>query len=138
MTMSAAPIATGASGPAPGAMDVAPTVKTRKNVPMNSTRYFFIRWGGVGAHSTGRGGANERFFGVAGGADSGVVAHSDANTDPRGRLQRLHLRPGRNAGRHDAAALPGLGGGAAQRGAQGPPRRELLLRARRGALQAGG
>ena len=28
--------------PAPGGMTVLPTVKTRKKVPMNSTRYFFI------------------------------------------------------------------------------------------------
>src|SRR5208282_6914253 len=42
MTMREAPIARGARPPAPGDMTVLPTVKTRKNVPMNSTRYFFI------------------------------------------------------------------------------------------------
>src|ERR1035438_4609284 len=69
------------------------------------------------------------FFGVAGRADSGVVAHSDANTDPRGKLQRLYLRPGRNAGGHDAAPLLRLGECAAQRRHEGPAGRELLLRA---------
>jgi len=59
-------MAIGASGPAPGEITVAPTVKTRKKVPMNSTRYFFIGvsralWGTV---------APERvFFGVADGAE---------------------------------------------------------------------
>src|SRR5580698_2807970 len=62
MTMSEAPIAIGASGPAPGATTVQPTVKTRKNVPMNSTRYFFI-FLGLGCEYGGRGPANERFLG---------------------------------------------------------------------------
>src|SRR5258708_34172896 len=40
ITMSAEPIASGASGPAPWPMTVHPTVRTRKKVPMNSVRYF--------------------------------------------------------------------------------------------------
>jgi hypothetical protein len=36
-------LASGARSPAaPGSTTVMPTVSTRKNVPMNSTRYFFI------------------------------------------------------------------------------------------------
>src|ERR1035437_1231822 len=43
MIISAEPMASGARSPAaPGSMTVMPTVSTRKNVPMNSTRYFFI------------------------------------------------------------------------------------------------
>jgi hypothetical protein len=43
-----APMAMGARAPAPGAMTLLPTVKTRKNVPMNSTIYFYILgWGGA-------------------------------------------------------------------------------------------
>src|SRR3990172_8747752 len=40
--MSADPIARGASGPAPGSSTAKPMVSTRKNVPMNSTRYLFM------------------------------------------------------------------------------------------------
>src|SRR5258707_1494625 len=40
--MSAEPIASGASGPAPWPMTVHPIVRTRKKVPMNSARYFCI------------------------------------------------------------------------------------------------
>src|SRR5580704_17754883 len=64
MTMREAPMASGASAPAPGAITVLPTVKTRKNVPMNSTRYVFIGLPGVD-YGPGRG-SNERFFVVAG------------------------------------------------------------------------
>src|SRR6266404_562784 len=50
MTINADPIAIGARLPAPGSMTHIPTVRTRKNVPMNSVRYFFIgqrvRFGG--------------------------------------------------------------------------------------------
>src|SRR5690348_11430362 len=42
MIINAEPMASGASAPAPGSMTVIPTVMTRKNAPMNSTRYFFI------------------------------------------------------------------------------------------------
>src|ERR1700690_4605324 len=43
MIINAEPMASGARSPtAPGSMTVMPTVSTRKNVPMNSTRYFFI------------------------------------------------------------------------------------------------
>ena len=35
-------MAIGANAPAPGARTVLPMVKTRKNVPMSSTRYFFM------------------------------------------------------------------------------------------------
>src|ERR1035438_4938643 len=42
MIISAEPMASGARLPAPGSMTVMPTVSTKKNVPMNSTRYFFI------------------------------------------------------------------------------------------------
>jgi hypothetical protein len=37
MTMSTEPIASGANWPTPGSITVMPMVKTRKNVPMNST-----------------------------------------------------------------------------------------------------
>ncbi len=52
ITMSDAPMASGVSGlPLCTAM---PTVKTRKNVPMNSTMYFFIRkWLAVGMEKRG-------------------------------------------------------------------------------------
>src|SRR5213083_1147598 len=50
MTINADPIAIGARLPAPGSMTHIPMVRTRKNVPMNSVRYFFIdrkvRFGG--------------------------------------------------------------------------------------------
>src|SRR2546428_2923924 len=50
MTINADPMAIGARLPAPGSMTHIPTVRTRKNVPMNSVRYFFIglnvRFGG--------------------------------------------------------------------------------------------
>jgi hypothetical protein len=36
------PMAIGASGPAPGSITVLPTVKTRKKVPINSTKYSLI------------------------------------------------------------------------------------------------
>src|SRR5947208_1427788 len=42
MTINADPIAIGARFPAPGSMTHIPMVRTRKNVPMNSVRYFFI------------------------------------------------------------------------------------------------
>src|SRR3989338_1802412 len=42
ITMRAAPIANGASAPAPAPMTVQPIVSTRKNVPMNSVRYLFM------------------------------------------------------------------------------------------------
>src|SRR5438094_6263931 len=42
MTINAEPIAIGARLPAPGSITHIPTVRTRKNVPMNSVRYFFI------------------------------------------------------------------------------------------------
>src|SRR6267378_866298 len=42
ITMSAEPIASGASGPAPWPMTVHPIVRTRKKVPINSARYFCI------------------------------------------------------------------------------------------------
>src|SRR5215510_6075657 len=42
MTISAAPMASGANGPAPFSMTVQPIVRTRKKVPMNSTKYLFI------------------------------------------------------------------------------------------------
>src|SRR5882757_5581866 len=42
MTMSAEPIASGASGPAPWPTTVHPMVRTRKKVPINSARYFCI------------------------------------------------------------------------------------------------
>src|SRR5215469_16427791 len=41
--MSAAPMASGAITPAPPPTTVQPTVRTRKNVPMNSAIYLFIR-----------------------------------------------------------------------------------------------
>src|ERR1700677_4053744 len=134
MTMREAPIATGARIPAPGATTVIPTVKTRKNVPMNSTRYFFM---GLGPSYGAR--ARERaFFGIAGAPESGVVAHSHGTQDPGGRLRRLHIRPGRNARRHDAAPLRRVGGRAEERRAQGEPRRDPLLRAGRLAVAQGG
>src|ERR1700722_2664729 len=40
--MSAEPMASGASGPAPWPMTVHPMVRTRKKVPINSARYLFI------------------------------------------------------------------------------------------------
>src|SRR3979490_27927 len=40
--MSAEPIASGASGPAPWPTTVHPMVRTRKKVPINSATYFFI------------------------------------------------------------------------------------------------
>src|SRR5882724_2226907 len=43
MTIKAAPMATGARFPAPGSITAMPMARTRKKVPMNSTRYFFIR-----------------------------------------------------------------------------------------------
>src|SRR5438445_650026 len=49
MTMSEAPIASGAMTPAAPGMTVQPTVRTRKNVPINSAIYLFIAFGlGVG------------------------------------------------------------------------------------------
>jgi hypothetical protein len=42
MTMSVAPIASGAITPAPAPIPVQPIVKTRKNVPINSAIYLFI------------------------------------------------------------------------------------------------
>src|SRR5438552_5941513 len=45
MTMSAAPIASGAITPAAPGMTVQPTVRTRKNVPINSAIYLFIAFG---------------------------------------------------------------------------------------------
>src|SRR5258705_3047335 len=42
ITMSAEPIASGASGPAPWPTTVHPMVRTRKKVPINSARYFCI------------------------------------------------------------------------------------------------
>src|SRR4051794_24394399 len=45
MTMSAAPMASGAITPAPAPMPVHPMVKTRKNVPINSAMYLFIMLG---------------------------------------------------------------------------------------------
>src|SRR5215475_15397275 len=42
ITMSAEPIANGASAPAPFPMTVHPMVKTRKNVPTNSAMYLFM------------------------------------------------------------------------------------------------
>src|SRR3982075_2793367 len=44
ITMSAEPIASGAKGPAPLPMTEHPMVRTRKNVPMNSAMYFFMRY----------------------------------------------------------------------------------------------
>ena len=40
ITMRAEPMATGARAPAPGSITTLPIVKTRKNVPMNSTDTF--------------------------------------------------------------------------------------------------
>jgi hypothetical protein len=45
MIINAEPMATGASAPALAPMTVMPTVMAKKNVPMNSTRYFFINLG---------------------------------------------------------------------------------------------
>jgi hypothetical protein len=42
MIIKADPIASGASALAPGSSTVNPTVATRKNVPINSTKYFII------------------------------------------------------------------------------------------------
>src|SRR5204863_410338 len=42
MTMSAAPMASGAMTPAPAPIPVQPIVRTRKKVPMNSAMYLFI------------------------------------------------------------------------------------------------
>src|SRR3979490_2031440 len=42
ITISAEPIASGASGPAPWPMTVHPIVRTRKKVPINSAKYFCI------------------------------------------------------------------------------------------------
>src|SRR5215472_16699847 len=42
MTINEAPMASGARYPAPGLITVHPTVNTRKNVPISSTRYLFI------------------------------------------------------------------------------------------------
>src|SRR5215470_6872745 len=42
ITMSAAPIASGAITPVPAPITVQPIVRTRKNVPMNSAIYLFI------------------------------------------------------------------------------------------------
>src|ERR1700693_2935252 len=47
MTMSEAPIASGAMTPAAPGMTVQPTVRTRKNVPINSAMYLFIALGWV-------------------------------------------------------------------------------------------
>src|SRR4029453_4900957 len=44
MTISAAPMASGAMTPAPAPIPVQPIVKTRKNVPMNSVIYLFISY----------------------------------------------------------------------------------------------
>src|SRR5258707_1694338 len=44
ITMSAAPIPSGANGPAPWPMTVHPTVRTRKKVPMNSATYLFMTY----------------------------------------------------------------------------------------------
>src|SRR6266852_3810908 len=44
ITMSAEPIASGASGPAPLPMTEHPMVRTRKKVPMNSAIYFFMTY----------------------------------------------------------------------------------------------
>src|SRR3984957_9298743 len=44
ITMSAEPIASGASGPAPWPMTVHPIVRTRKKVPMNSAMYFCMTY----------------------------------------------------------------------------------------------
>src|SRR5260370_28022465 len=44
ITMSAEPIASGASGTAPWPMSVHPTVRTRKKVPMNSATYLFMTY----------------------------------------------------------------------------------------------
>src|SRR5580658_6491706 len=54
MIMRAEPIAIGASGPALGGITVLPTVKTRKKVPMNSTRHFFIGFGRLEPKSSGK------------------------------------------------------------------------------------
>ena len=59
-------MATGARIPAPGGMTVQPTVKTRKKVPMNSTRYFFMVGGSVRRLSARRR-PNERFLGLRAG-----------------------------------------------------------------------
>src|SRR5271165_1800769 len=42
ITMRAAPMAIGANGPAPFSITVQPIVRTKKKVPMSSTRYLFI------------------------------------------------------------------------------------------------
>src|ERR1700741_2364647 len=42
MTIREAPMAMGASGPAPLSITVQPMVRTRKKVPISSTRYLFI------------------------------------------------------------------------------------------------
>ncbi len=42
MTMSAAPIASGAITPEPAPIPVQPIVRTTKNVPMNSAMYLFV------------------------------------------------------------------------------------------------
>src|SRR5450755_2832899 len=42
ITMSAAPMASGAITPAPAPITVQPTVRTRNKVPMNSAMYLFI------------------------------------------------------------------------------------------------
>src|SRR5215467_5563879 len=44
ITMSAEPIANGASAPAPFPMTVQPMVNTRKNVPINSAMYLFTHY----------------------------------------------------------------------------------------------
>src|SRR5438874_11919437 len=44
ITMSAAPMASGAITPLPAPITVQPIVRTRKNVPMNSARYLFITY----------------------------------------------------------------------------------------------
>src|SRR5260370_733309 len=44
ITMSAEPIASGASGPAPWPMTVHPMVRTRKKVPINSATYLFMTY----------------------------------------------------------------------------------------------
>ena len=52
MTIRAEPIASGASAAASGLFTVMPTVKTRKNVPMNSTTALAIETGIIHASKT--------------------------------------------------------------------------------------
>src|ERR1035437_6635976 len=114
MIINAEPMASGASAPAPGSMTVMPTVRTRKNVPMNSTRYFFIsknlpqcgrklmqaRFGLRAEKQTGADRSTPLNFFVAASRQSAAFSFSISGALP-GRRYKLHVV---SAGRCCAAA----------------------------------